>query len=186
MRRGVLTDRGREMRRRQITVGAVAGLAGGCLVAGALAAGSPRPYPTSAHPPQPILITLGVTRSATLVSWCWSHRIKTGGTVGVCADGSLARPPHRAAMATARPCTTRPPSAGASCGGRHLRAVAGSAPDADASPLAPGGSIRPPLGVLCPDCYQARQRPEHLSVSAHGDLFADIGLRKAKPGSASG
>src|SRR5689334_11013625 len=83
------------MRRRQITVGAVVGLTAGCLVAGALAAGSPRPYPTSAHPPQPTLITLGVTRSATLVSWCWSHRTKTGGTVGVCADGSPARPPHQ-------------------------------------------------------------------------------------------
>lgn len=81
------------MRRRYITVAAVVGLVAGCAVAAALAAGGSSGPPRSTHPPRPTLRALGVTRSAILVSYCWSYRTKSGGTVGQCADGSLASPP---------------------------------------------------------------------------------------------
>jgi hypothetical protein len=45
------------------------------------------------HPPMPRVNTLGVTRSASLVSYCWSQTLPGGGSRGACADG---RPGHPA------------------------------------------------------------------------------------------
>lgn len=42
----------------------------------------------SARPPQPTLTTLDVTRSASVVSYCWSSPQPQGGTIGACADGT--------------------------------------------------------------------------------------------------
>jgi hypothetical protein len=38
--------------------------------------------------------TLGVTRSATFVSYCWSEHLAGGSDVGRCADGNLGHPAH--------------------------------------------------------------------------------------------
>jgi hypothetical protein len=43
-----------------------------------------------ARPPAPRLTTLGVTRSATLVSYCWPQ----GANSQMCADGVAGRPAH--------------------------------------------------------------------------------------------
>ena len=55
------------------------------------------PEPTSpqtVHPPTPQVSTLGVTRSATLVGYCWSQTLPGGGGRGVCADGAPGDPAH--------------------------------------------------------------------------------------------
>lgn len=44
------------------------------------------------RPPTPRVTTLGVTRAATLVSYCWSQHSPDGMGSGVCADGVLATP----------------------------------------------------------------------------------------------
>jgi hypothetical protein len=62
------------------------------ILAAAGAGGSPvAPSRWSSRPPQPSLTTLGVTRTAVLVSYCWADRGRPETTA--CADGSLARVP---------------------------------------------------------------------------------------------
>ena len=77
---------------------AIAALPGG---ASAVRAAHHRPEAADAtpaaretHPPTPRVSTLGVTRSATLVSYCWTHKLPAGGSQGVCADGTLVHPAH--------------------------------------------------------------------------------------------
>jgi hypothetical protein len=67
------------------------GVVAACLVVAALAANGASPS-HSRQPPAPTLETLGVTQSATLVSYCWSYQDRPGTTA--CVDGSLAHPPH--------------------------------------------------------------------------------------------
>lgn len=86
----------RKMRRRYITLAASAVFvaAGGVAAAVAASGASPSraaPARWSRRPPQPRLTTLGVTRSAVLVSYCWAYRDRPG--TSVCADGSLAGAP---------------------------------------------------------------------------------------------
>jgi hypothetical protein len=50
--------------------------------------------PSVLRPPVPRVTTLGVTRAATLVSYCWSHSTPGGGGRGVCADGAPGHPAH--------------------------------------------------------------------------------------------
>jgi hypothetical protein len=45
-------------------------------------------------PPAPRVSTLGITRSADLVSYCWSYSSGAGTHTGVCADGAAGRPTH--------------------------------------------------------------------------------------------
>lgn len=45
-------------------------------------------------PPTPRARTLGVTRAASLVSYCWSRPTSGGRGTGVCADGALGHPAH--------------------------------------------------------------------------------------------
>lgn len=45
-------------------------------------------------PPTPRIRTLGVTRAASLVSYCWSRPTPGGGGTGVCADGAPGHPAH--------------------------------------------------------------------------------------------
>lgn len=56
-----------------------------------------RPTPAGyqrVHPPTPQVSTLGLTRSGTLVSYCWSEPLAGGGGRGVCADGAPGHPAH--------------------------------------------------------------------------------------------
>jgi hypothetical protein len=46
------------------------------------------------RPPVPRVSTLGVTRSATLVSYCWSEHVAGGGASGTCVDGIPGHPAH--------------------------------------------------------------------------------------------
>ena len=46
------------------------------------------------HPPVPRVSTLGVTRSATLVSYCWTHHLADGEALGTCADGTPGHSAH--------------------------------------------------------------------------------------------
>lgn len=46
------------------------------------------------RPPAPRVRTLDATRSASLVSYCWSQALPDGTGSGVCADGVLGRPAH--------------------------------------------------------------------------------------------
>ncbi len=46
------------------------------------------------RPPMPRVSTLGVSRSATLVSYCWTEPLPGGGGRGACADGMPGRPAH--------------------------------------------------------------------------------------------
>lgn len=46
------------------------------------------------RPPIPRVSTLGTTRSATLVSYCWTRHLADGGGQGTCADGIPGRPAH--------------------------------------------------------------------------------------------
>jgi hypothetical protein len=45
-------------------------------------------------PPSPRVRTLGITRSATLVSYCWTEHAGHGAGSGVCADGVPGHPAH--------------------------------------------------------------------------------------------
>lgn len=58
-----------------------------------LTASEPPVYQT-VRPPTPQVSTLGVTGSATLVSYCWTETLPGGGGRGVCADGAPGRPAH--------------------------------------------------------------------------------------------
>lgn len=53
----------------------------------AASGGSGSEHRPAQHPPVPRVSTLGATRSATLVSYCWTVRDAGGGGHGVCADG---------------------------------------------------------------------------------------------------
>lgn len=56
---------------------------------------APVPAPSgwqTVHPPAPQVSTLGVTRSATLWGYCWSHTLPGGGGRAVCADGAPGHP----------------------------------------------------------------------------------------------
>lgn len=72
------------------------------LVAGAGAVRDPmtaHPLPArtghrSLNPPIPRVSTSGVTRSATLVSYCWTERLGDGEERGACADGTPGHPAH--------------------------------------------------------------------------------------------
>jgi hypothetical protein len=84
-----------------------AGLAGSIAVAAAAPAlstfgesGGSRRLAASAarsariQPPAPFVSTLGVSRAATIVSYCWTKTRLGGGTVGECADGIAGHPDH--------------------------------------------------------------------------------------------
>jgi hypothetical protein len=47
---------------------------------------------SAARPPIPRVSTLGVTRSATLVSYCWTRHLPGGTNAGACADGQPGAP----------------------------------------------------------------------------------------------
>jgi hypothetical protein len=55
---------------------------------------APRRASPQLRPPAPLVSTLGITRSATLVSYCWMQTLPGGGGRGVCADGMLGRAVH--------------------------------------------------------------------------------------------
>lgn len=89
---------------RRLTV--IAGAGAALALAGALAAiGSADSAATHSRqaPPRPRVSTLGVTRSAELVSYCWEYQNADGTGSGQCADGEVGAParslrwrsPHR-------------------------------------------------------------------------------------------
>jgi hypothetical protein len=79
------------MRRRYLATTAVVGLlAGGTTLAAGQATGRSSSSAPGKHPPRPTLRTLGASRSASLVSYCWTYPSGDGGSAGECADGSLA------------------------------------------------------------------------------------------------
>jgi len=82
------------MRRRHLAIAASLGLlAAGMSVAPGQAANRSGSSAPRKHPPRPTLRTLGVARSASTVSYCWTYPTGSGRAVGICADGSLADPP---------------------------------------------------------------------------------------------
>jgi hypothetical protein len=46
------------------------------------------------RPPAPRVSTLGVTRAATLDSYCWNVSLGNGSSTGTCADGTFGHPDH--------------------------------------------------------------------------------------------
>jgi hypothetical protein len=89
------------VRRGFLAVGVAGSIAVGSAAAIAFGeAGGSRPVAVSAamaartRPPAPLVSTLGVSRSATVVSYCWTQTRPGGGRVGQCADGIAGHPDH--------------------------------------------------------------------------------------------
>jgi hypothetical protein len=95
--------------RRPAVIGATAALSLGAGTAIAVLPGGASAIRTAAHnparagttsghratrPPTPRVSTLGVTRSATLVSYCWTQNFPGGVSHGACADGIPGHPTH--------------------------------------------------------------------------------------------
>src|SRR5437763_16470016 len=80
--------------RRSLIAGiAVLSLGSGATALAAMFDGSSHVVRSRQHPPVPRVSTLGVTRSATLVSYCWA--VEHGNRAsGICADGTLGTPAH--------------------------------------------------------------------------------------------
>jgi hypothetical protein len=77
---------------------AIAALPGGTSAIRAAAHNLPTSDATRRHretrPPMPRVSALGVTRSATLVSYCWTQKLPGGAARGACADGTPGHPAH--------------------------------------------------------------------------------------------
>jgi hypothetical protein len=77
---------------------AIAALAGGASAVRAAAHDRSTAGATPGHrktqPPIPRVSTLGVTRLATLVSYCWAEKLPGGGSHGACVDGTTGHPAH--------------------------------------------------------------------------------------------
>jgi hypothetical protein len=72
---------------------AVAAFAAASERAGRLQAVRSETASTRSSPPAPLVRTLGVSRSATLVSYCWTQA-RPSGDIQACADGVAGRPAH--------------------------------------------------------------------------------------------
>jgi hypothetical protein len=72
---------------------AVAAFAAASESAGRLHPGRSGIASTRSSPPTPLVRTLGESRSATLVSYCWTQT-RPGGDVGACGDGVAGHPAH--------------------------------------------------------------------------------------------
>jgi hypothetical protein len=176
------------LRRRYVIFPAIIGTLAGCAVATALPGSGSSPSPRSTHPPRPSLRTLGVTQAATLVSYCWSYRTKGGGGVGQCVDGTLANPAQTLRWRPRVPVRLD----------LHLPAH-GVRVDAYRQPSGPRArDTRVRIHLHRVDSagrrwvfYVPPATKDHtdLAISAiftRGDVFAEIGLRKAKGPPASG
>ena len=88
------------MRRGFLAVGVAGSIAVGSAAIAFGEAGGSRDIAVSAassagaRPPAPLVSTLGVSSSATLVSYCWTQTRPGGGGVGECADGVAGHPDH--------------------------------------------------------------------------------------------
>lgn len=65
-----------------------------CAAAAAAASSGDQVAPRSrSRPPRPRVTTLGVSRSAALISYCWQYSTSSG-LIGQCADGAPGPPTH--------------------------------------------------------------------------------------------
>jgi hypothetical protein len=143
-------------------------------------AANPPPAITT-RPPRPQVTTLGVTRWASLVSYCWTRPADHGGNVGVCVDGIPGRPAHKVDW---RPGATV--------------AVDLHLPSSDVEiQAARFNRFGKQIGVMIALQHErddhagrrwtvtipaAARRSTDMLISAHfarGDIFADVGLRRS-------
>jgi hypothetical protein len=137
--------------------------------------------PSATGPPRPRVTTLGATRSASLVSYCWNRPTSHGGSTGVCADGIPGRPAHTLDWRPGAPVAidlSSPPSdvqiqlARFTRFGRQIAAMI----------VLPGhrdDHVGRRWTVTIP---ATARRSTDLLISAHfarGDIYADLGLRRS-------
>lgn len=133
--------------------------------------------------PVPLISTLGVTRSATLVSYCWTRSRPGGTAIGMCADGTLGHAAHTLRWRPGAPIIIdlRLPGHGVSVQASQIATTAPAMHDVRAVHVRPFNRsgrrvIRLPVGA---------QRDNDLLVSAtfaQGDVTADIGLQELRSG----
>jgi hypothetical protein len=188
-------EEGRSVRRGFLAVG-VAGLTAvgsAAAIAFGEAGGSRRVAVSVARsartrPPAPVVSTLGVSRSATIVSYCWTQARPGGAGVGGCADGTADHPDHRLRWRPGATVTI------------DLRLPAHGVTFQTERISSPG---RPPGHTLTVSARRVdragRQwiirlpaRAERdtdlliFATFANGDVFADLGLQPAQGGQAGG
>ena len=179
------------MRRGVLAVGVAGSIAVGSAAAIAFGeAGGSRRVAVSAatsartRPPTPFVSTLGVSRTATIVSYCWTQTRPGGGVVGECADGVAGHPD--------RTLRWRPDAAIAI----DLRLPAHGVTFQTERFSSPG---RPPDHPLVVRARRVDRAGRHwiirlparaerdtdlliFATFANGDVFADLGLRPAQDG----
>ena len=135
---------------------------------------------TQMRPPAPLLSTLGASRSATIVSYCWTQPLRGGVERGTCADGTVGHPDHTLQWRPGAPVTIdlRLPARDV-----HIQAVRIAARGRPLSKMLVVRVRR--LGrddrrwiIRLPVCAE---RDNDLLISAtftHGDVFAELGLER--------
>jgi hypothetical protein len=179
-----------------LAVGVAGSIAAGSAAAIAFgAAGGLRPVPVSAaraartRPPAPLVSTLGVSRSATIVSYCWTRARPGGGRVGECADGMAGHPDHtlRWRPGAAVSIDLRLPAHGVTF--QTQRISRPGRPPVHFPPLSIRARRVDRAGRRWSIRLPARSRRDTdlliAATFANGDVFADLGLRPAQDGQAA-
>jgi hypothetical protein len=132
------------------------------------------------RPPTPRLTTLGVTRSASLESYCWTQRLGDGSSAGMCADGVFGTPTQSVSWRPRQAIylDLRLPAHGVTVAAARL-ARTGSAPhERVALRVRPVGTSGTRWVIVVP---RTALRSNVLVIGAQfaqGDVSAAIGLRR--------